>query len=302
MPYKRYLETLLSYGQDARDSHLKLSMFEMDTAGHFETNARNEGHAARQEWVKDSKECEFIYWLQSDILNVDRYYPAGMKLRFVFHKSIPDWCLMEEAGVDAERKAGFYYQIKITSMSLNIRKVTPDTELVMKHNQRFSKNQTALYPYTRSSIKKFTALTGQTVAYLPSAVTGKLPTQIFLVMNKTTADLGNLANNPFYFQHFNLNKASLSIDGQELLSELYRNIGIHNSNQGSLVNKEYFKDGCSIISWNLTPDKSNYMPFAQGTVDIELTYSKALEQGITIILFCLYDDIMQIDASRNIIL
>ena len=319
LPYKRIIETLLSYGTDARDSHLQLAMFKMDTASEFNNTDYNLGHTERMKWVSESKECEFLYWLQSDILNVDRYYPNGMKLRFMFNKSAPEWCLMENtltAEELAARKADFKYKIEILDMSLNIRKVTPEPGLVLEHKQKFSKNNTALYPYTRGIVKKFTVLKGQNAVYLPSVMTGKLPTQVFMVMNETEADLGSLYKNPFKFEHFDLSRASLSIDGQlrkeyncnfktdsfsDLLSELYRNIGIHNSNNGSVVDKNYFKNGCTIVSWNLTPDKSNYMPFTQGTIDIDLTFNTALDQGITVIILCLYDDILQIDSGRNII-
>ena len=319
LPYKRYIETLLSYGLDARNSHLKLAMFEMDSVNNFDNSDDNLGHKERKTWVQGSKDCEFLYWLQNDILNVDRYYPSGMKLRFMFHKSASDWCLMEDNLTEAEktaRKAEFKFNIKILDMSLNIRKVTPEQSLVTEHKQRFSKNQTALYPYTRGVVKKFTVLQGQTAVYLPSMLTGKLPTQVFMVMNETEADLGSLSKNPFKFQHFNMSRAALTIDGQlrkeyncdfdnnnyiDVLAELYRNIGIHNSNSGTVIDKDYFKNGCAIVSWNLTPDKSSYMPFTQGTIDIDVTYSTALEKGVTIIILCLFDDILQIDAGRNII-
>ena len=97
LPYKRLVETILSYGHDSEKTHLKLSMWYEDdlTDTAKEQISDNDGFDKRRKLVQKSKTCHFAYWLQTDILNVDRYFPNGMKLRFVFHKNSPEWCLME---------------------------------------------------------------------------------------------------------------------------------------------------------------------------------------------------------------
>ena len=60
-------------------------------------------------------------------------------------------------------------------------------------------------------------------------------------MNETEADLRSLSKKfiqDFKFQHFGMPRATVAID---VLAELYRNIGIHNS--GTVINKDYFKNG-----------------------------------------------------------
>ena len=323
LPYKRIIETLLTYGVDADKTHLKLALWYRDTNtdnAEQQTGDNNDGFQKRKKLVQKSREVFFSYWLQNDILNVDRYYPNGMKLRFVFHKNSPEWCLME--GTVAEprktaRGAAFGYKIKLTSLSLHIRKVVPTPELLNDHSQQFSKGLNMVYPYTRNKVSKFTQVPGASAAYLSSVETGRLPTQIYLVMVKTKTDLGDIKGNPLYFEHFDLSKAVLSINGQvhkeyncdfesdnymELVSELYRNSGINNSNSPSLISPRSFKKGNAIFSWNLTPDKSNFMPYQTGTVDIELNFKTALTAGITITVLSLYDDTFVIDKFRNIVI
>ena len=129
LPYKRMLEALLSYGVDSEKTHLKLAMWYRD---HFTDDSdeqitdENDGFVKRKKLVSKSKECHFAYWLQNDILNVDRYFPNEMKLRFVFHKNTPEWSLMEGAVSDARktaRGAGFGYKIKLTALAMHIRKL-----------------------------------------------------------------------------------------------------------------------------------------------------------------------------------
>ena len=48
-PYKAYLETLLTYGHDAKNSHLSTSHFVKDSAHHFESGSQgNNGYITRQ--------------------------------------------------------------------------------------------------------------------------------------------------------------------------------------------------------------------------------------------------------------
>ena len=67
LPYKRYLETIASYGIDARESHLQLSMFQMDTPGNYGPVPDNAGFTKRKASITLSKSVEFAYWLQLDI-------------------------------------------------------------------------------------------------------------------------------------------------------------------------------------------------------------------------------------------
>ena len=325
LPHKRMIEALLSYGEESEKTHLNMAMWAKDSptkkAEEQTDPDNNTGFGKRAELVAKSKECHFIYWLQNDILNVDRYFPNDMKLRFVFHKSTPDWCLVESNSITDERKtargADYGYKIKLTSLSLHVRKVVPTPALLADHTQKLSKNQNMIYPYTRSKISKFTQIKGATAAYLPSVESGRLPTQVYMVMLKTKADLGDISTNPFYYEHFNLSKAVLSINGQmhreyncdfdnndyfDLLAELYRNSGVNNSNTPCLITPTSFPQGNTIISWNLTPDKSNFMPAQSGNADIELNFKKPLEDNTTFMVLSLYDDTFLIDNLRNIII
>lgn len=319
LPYRRYLETLLSYNKDARDSHLELAMFKMDSHNDFRPKDTNTGYVSRKELVHNSKECEFTYYIQDELLNVDRYYPNNMKLRLIFHKNSPEWCLMEPPLTEEQktaRGADFKYQIKLLSMDLIIRKVLPTDSILMEHERLFAQNKTAKYPITKGVTKKWSVMAGTNATYLQQVSQGPLPQSCYLLMVDTKSDLGNLNSNPFYFKNNDVRKVVLKIDGfthkeyncdftnnnyTELLTELYRNIGISYSNQGSLVDKNYFKNGCSIISFNLSPDKSNSMPFGQGTLSLDILLGTPLTKATTFIVILFYEDILQIDASRNMI-
>jgi len=270
--------------------------------------------------------CEvYCNWLQLDILNTDKLYPNGMKLKFVFERNVPEWCLLEKAPDPPTPPAAgqtakptpppINYEIVIEEMHMQMRKIALADNLLLDHEREFARQRSAIYPYTNSILKKFTIQKGQTTEYLPAVITGKLPTQILLVMNETAADLGDIRKNPFHFQHFNLTRAGLSVDGQlkkeyrcdfandqfdELLAAYYQNVSIHNSNSGVLINKEYFKGGATILSWNLSGDKSTYMVTKNGTVDIDLEFGQALTCGVTVLVLALFDDVLSIDPQRYI--
>ena len=59
-PYKAYFETLLSYGNDAKKSHLSTSIFSQDTAYCYdETEGLNIGYNERKRIVENSKIFDF---------------------------------------------------------------------------------------------------------------------------------------------------------------------------------------------------------------------------------------------------
>ena len=72
--YKAYINTLLSYGSDAKGTFLESSCFIQDKADSATTNKivnneKKSGYAQRKELVKESKEFNFSTNLHVDFFN-----------------------------------------------------------------------------------------------------------------------------------------------------------------------------------------------------------------------------------------
>ena len=74
-PYRAILETLLSYGEEAKTSHLESELFYKDPAGAMEDMAaegENEGFQDRYQFCKESKNIEMMGRLHHDMFQQEK--------------------------------------------------------------------------------------------------------------------------------------------------------------------------------------------------------------------------------------
>ena len=308
LAYKTYLETMMSYDTGASKTHLKSSLFYPDTPKKFDScNANNAGYAARKALVANSKFCEFMFPLNLDVLNIDKLFPPGLKMNFMFTKNDDSWCLQAPT-------ADTQYKVTVQRCEMFIRKVKVSSFIFNKHEQSLMKGAYCKYPYKRNVLKKMFLAANQQNYYWQNAFSGPLPSQVFLVMNRNDADVGSFVLNPFNFQHFNMSDCSLRVDGkeiekfhvdfangktQEMLYALYENIGIQDYNGGCSVDKDMFEGGACIASWNLTADKRGAMYEKFGGMDLHLNFKEGLTNRITVILWGIFDDVLRITPDKK---
>jgi len=119
-PYRSMIETLLSYGEDAKKSQLTSELFYKDDAGRMNStiiaaadgNQPNSGLQQRRTFIAASREFDMIGRLHGDLFFQERYMmnEVGMKIKLV--KSKDNFCLMGEAGA----------KLQVTHASLFVRK------------------------------------------------------------------------------------------------------------------------------------------------------------------------------------
>ena len=100
-PYRAYLETLLSYVEEAKSTHLTSSLFYKDTACKMDEPAPtkvnadvNLGLKKRASFTSESKVVDMIGRLHGDIFNQEKYLLDIVKVRLRLHRSKNQFCLM----------------------------------------------------------------------------------------------------------------------------------------------------------------------------------------------------------------
>ena len=238
--YKSYIETLLSYGPNAANTHLKLGLFALDTAGEFETMVRhtpsrhyvpqagqvgavtaveentiNKGWEQRRKWFALSKLVEFSQTIHSDFFHTSRYLPPGMNIGLTLERAKDDFVLMYPGDV------GRRYKIQIEKLELHISKIEINASLAKTHRTLFG-THSCRYFYTASNIKQFTIPTGYVSFTQPNFLRGVLPNQLVIGMLVDTAYDGSNSSNPYHFQHCNLEEFKLMIEGTPFPAVPYR--------------------------------------------------------------------------------
>ena len=313
-PYKSYLETLLTYGYDAKFSHLTTSHFVKDTAHHFESGKdENHGYSSRQKDVKDGKMFDFCINPHIDFFHTPRILPSNIGMKLKLTRTPDAFSILSQTNNDL--------YVKIHSLNLYVYRVQPADSVRKLHDNLFSKKN-ALFPITRSLCKKYTIPAGLSTANQPNIVHGSLPRQMVIGFVKADALNGKYNLNPFNFDHFNCNFIALRVNGLQVpakgyrpnfekrlirreLRALYDNIGVNSAgdDSGCNLNVEDFIGGFTLFCFDLTPDRCNGFHLHEnrtGTIDLEIIFSKPLEQAITVICYTAFENMVAITNERNV--
>jgi len=147
-PYRAMLETLLSYGSDAKASQLTSEMYYKDDSGRMDVyricnvgaDRPKTGHVAR----RASREFDMIGCIHADIFFQERYMlnEVGIKVHLVRSKDV--FCLMGDMPADEK--------LEIMHASLSARKEKISPSVFLAHAQALQ-NSTAKYQTKRTFCK-----------------------------------------------------------------------------------------------------------------------------------------------------
>jgi len=149
----------------------------------------------------------------------------------------------------------------------------------------------------------------------------QLPQRVILGCVSSDSYNGSLRENPYNFQHFNLNFLALYLDSLQIPSKplqpnfnsdlyceayntLFSGTGIYYSNEGNTISYKDYKDGYCLYSFDLTPDASGHKQHwnlqKNGSLRAELRFEKALTETIVVILYAEFQNLIEIDKNREI--
>jgi len=171
-PYRAYLETLLTYGSDAANSHLTNAYWYLvegrDVLAGDLTSAdiKNKGFIKRWEMQKQSEITELYDLLHSDICNVPQFLLSGVRLHIKLTKPKDDFYLMYASTDTKKQKTTF----KFIDAELIVRRIRPSPKISLAHNEALSKGFFGRYYLTRDELKTFTFSGGPQALSINNAV------------------------------------------------------------------------------------------------------------------------------------
>lgn len=320
--YKTYVETLLSYGQTAYKSHLTASMFAMDSPTQFDTVTNphiadvaippgaNSGFNWRATHIGESRMFQVMSTVPCDFLQTDRLFPPGIKLGLKFSLASNNFPLLAAAGGE--------YKIQIVTLKLYMRHITTAPQIVNEHMRLWS-SKNVILPFKKTVITTASIGAGLREFKVSNVINGTLPHSVIIGLVRNTAYNGDIDRNPYNFQHFNMNGVSLHINNESLPNEPYRpdfehgyavrlyrdlfdNTGVSHDDCGSILTYSLFLGGCALIAWDLSPDLCNGYHLHtshSGLLELNVTFSQALVQPITMVIFSTFDAVVSIDKNHN---
>ena len=131
---------------------------------------------------------------------------------------------------------------------------------------------------------------------------------------------GNYKKNLFNFQHYSLTQIGISVNGEEIpfkplklnfdnklfvtaYNTLFSGTGKLNGNSGSIIKREDYSEGYTIIVAGLTPCKigDNFDLKEEETLSIDLVFKSPLAATINLLVYAEYDNVIEIDSNCNVI-
>ena len=317
--YRSYLETILSYGGGAKTSQLTSALYYKDIAGHFEdanphdNEAENDGFKKRSAYVDEGRVVDMLGGIHSDLFFQDRFLPNDINIRVRLVRNKDSFCLMSSV-------AGATYKVRILECKLYVRKVKLSPSVFLAHAKALERGNVK-FPIRRAICKTFTIPRGNLDASQESLFSGQLPTRIVIGCVDNDAFNGSYTKNPFNFKHMNLSQLKVYLDGQQqsvkpleinfannqyinAYASLFMGTGKWMRDEGNQISREDFVGGYALYAFDLTPDLcegDHFNLLKQGNVRVDMKFAQALENTINVIAFAEFENILEIDRSRNVI-
>ena len=317
-PYRAYLETLLSYGPDAKASQLSSSMYYKDTAGAMDEiaavadDAPNKGLKARTLLTKGNRMVDMVGTIHSDLFFQDKYLLNNINLRVRLVRSKDAFCLM--GANDAT------FKVKIHECKLIVRKIRLNPSIFLAHAKALEM-ENAKYPIRRAICNTFTVPRGNLDVNQENLFSGRLPTRIVIGCVDNDSFNGAFHKNPFNIKHFNLTQLKIYLDGQQqslkpiepnfaankyilAYSTLFSGTGKLQKDEGIDITRTDYSNGYALYAFDLTPDLAeggHFNLLRQGNVRLELKFGAALVETTNVIVYAEFENIIEIDKQRNII-
>ena len=317
-PYRAYLEKLLTYGSNAKDTQMSMEGWFKDDANKFDNTeidgaGANSGFKARHELVTQRASVEFTGRLHCDLFQQDKYLPNGLEMNVSLVRS------KDAFSIQYAEEARTSYRVHIENAVLYVRRVKLNPSIQLEHEKRLNDARNAKYPLRRVNVKTFTISANTRSCVQDNVIQGQLPRRVVLGLVNHDNFNGTTASNPFQFNHFNLNYLKLYVDGEgtqpfrpnftnkqymRSYRSLFEGTGMLYDDRGNNISRQDYPNGYMLHVFDLSNDmaEGDHMdPIRHGNLRIELQFADVLATTVNCILYCEYDNILQIDRARNVI-
>lgn len=300
-PYRSYIETLLNHGYDSKTSQLTAEMFYKDS---------EDGLNKRSAFFKKSAVVDMIGCIHSDIFHQERLLLNLVDLKIKLIRSKSEFCLLGGEG----------FKVVLDHISLLIRKVRVNPGVILGHAKALEKTS-AKYPINRVLCKVYSIPKGNMSFVQDNVFVGQIPKKLVIGCVDNEAYHGSLKKSPFDFQHFDLNFIGVYVDGQPMphnplelnfnenqfiraYQSLFLGTEKMGQDRGIYISRKEYAVGNTLFGFDLSPDLcsgEHLNIIKHSNLRLELKFNKPLEQTVCVIVFAEFENLIEINKSRNIL-
>jgi hypothetical protein len=317
-PYLSYVAKLLNYEKTVKEDLLEPFGWIDDTSGKFNAlfnpahTTENAGLARRRQMLVDNPDgLSLMSYLLVPLSNQTKFLPGGVELKFTFSRSTDNFMLMGKSDG---------YAFKVSDMHLNVRKVVPTPDVIHAHQLLLTSKDKPITFYYKHTVTK--------TGYIPlggSEATkefkeNRLPTQCLVAFMPESCSMGSLSENPFHFNHQNIQHACCYHNGVSFPFKPYDlNIArkkyarayldfqrqvesspLHNRSNG--IGPQKYLDNCFFLAFDFSAGDEKQQVFSKpktGSLKCELKLNKPVTQALSVMFFCTYDCSVSMDKNGD---
>ena len=315
-PYEAMTTTLLSYGKEAAKTQLALAGYEKDTPGEMENLALdgdNKGLEKRATNFNAGQWRDFVMRPCIPMFQQERLLPPSTKIRLNLVPSDSKFNLMFNGDNGP-------YKPKIKDCILYLRILKINNSLALDQAaKRMEEGRKLFYPIRRLETTPITVATGLQKC-TEKISTGQLPKRMFVMMVDEAAQAGDMAKNPFHFQHFNVTEIHLKVGAKtfpstplqpdfanglvkESYMTLFSQTGILFDDKGLDISLADYQNGYTLYCFDLTGDNADgdHLELVKrGDIQLNVKFANALAGAVTIINIAEYENTIQIDQHNHL--
>lgn len=306
--YRAFVETLLGFSSDAKKTFLQGAMWtssKSDRTKIIMPDTHND---------KNGKWFELMGRLHLDLAFQEKNIVGGTEIKIRLIPNDPKFYF--EAGDKLTPS------LEISQLFLEVHKAKVTEDLFNAHSSVIATAPTR-YPVTRCEVKQQSIPKGSLDASLDNFVRGQIPRRMFVFMVDVEAFNGSFKKNPFELKHNDVTSISAFIDGVQYptkpytpsfadnlymreFTHLYDVLNQNRTDAYCSIDYSEFKSTYPIFAFNFAPDLSSgpgsnghASLINHGSLSLSLRFKNGLSNPITVLAYCEFDNVIEIDANRQ---
>ena len=303
-PYKSYIDIILNSNQMEQDGVLTSQLFYKDRADVATNDAKGKNYGLFERYViaKEGKIIDMEGPLHLDIFRQHKLLVNGVSIGIKLWQGHDPFRIITDT-------VNPTYKVQIVDARFKLCVLRP-TGAVLLANDKLIQDTPAVYPYLRSEIKTVAIAAGQFSYSADDMFQGLVPSKLVIGLVSSSAYNGDYGKNPLNFQHYNCNSVGLYIDGQSFptrplqpnyaadqFADCYRTMALYRKDIN--VSMKEYKNGYCLYVLDIDPFYT-FNTKRKGHCRLELKFSSALPESVTLIMYASLPEILSIDKARAV--
>ena len=213
------MDTVLGYGEEAKESQLQRQLFYSDSAEYFDfdylvpSSTVNFGFSQRWMHTRDGNEVCVEGRLLHDLFDISSYLLNGVRLQIKVNPLSDAFRLMTASDEN--------YEVKITECFLTICKLKVDSGIIVAHDMALNSNN-AICNCLRCEFVTYSIAAGLYLFSADDMFLSKVPSILIVGLTSSQGFERDKTRNPFNFRKYELNYICFEVDGNPLPSPAFQ--------------------------------------------------------------------------------